>query len=105
MKHRPGLCRIWPGAFAHAKNKIALAMGLTLPAAHAAELELRLQLPPPQLDGGMLLMNALKGRRSARQKRADRPSITSPCVMASPLMETTHPPEQNIPPLLLTNVP
>ena len=47
--------------------KIALAMGLGLPAAHAAEVELRLQLPPPQLDGGMLLMNALKGRRSARE--------------------------------------
>jgi len=47
--------------------KIAAALGLGLRVAHAAEVEVQLlQLPPPQLDGGMLLMHALKSRSSAR---------------------------------------
>jgi hypothetical protein len=30
--------------------------------------------------------------------------MTSPCPMTSALIDTTHPPEQKNPPLLLTNV-
>ena len=47
--------------------KAAAAMSLSLPAAHAAETETRILLPPPQLDGGMPLMTALKNRHSARE--------------------------------------
>jgi nitroreductase len=47
--------------------KIAATLGLGLRVAHAAEAEMQLlQLPPPQLDGGMPLMQALKSRSSAR---------------------------------------
>ena len=41
---------------------------------------------------------------SVIQKRYDSPSCASPCVTASPLILSTHPPEQNRPPLLLTTV-
>src|SRR6266478_2236368 len=46
--------------------------------------------------------HSLSRRRqsSAAQNRVDRPSISSPCPTESPLIETTHPPEQNTPALL-----
>ena len=47
--------------------KIAAAMGFALPVANAAESEWRLELPPPRPDGGILLMNVLKNRHSARE--------------------------------------
>lgn len=48
--------------------KMAVAPGLGLRVADAAEPQMPLlQLPPPLLEGGMLLTHALKARRSARE--------------------------------------
>jgi SagB-type dehydrogenase family enzyme len=65
--------------------KIAAAMGFALPVAHAAAAELRLGLPPPKLDGGMPLMNALKNRHSSREfsRKALPPQVLSNLLWAA----------------------